>query len=68
RFFLGWAQIWRANTREEEIKRRLVMDSHSPTKYRCNGPLSNTPEFQKAFGIPDGAPMIRPPEKIVSIW
>ena len=31
RFFLGWAQIWRANTREEEIKRRLVMDTHSPT-------------------------------------
>ncbi|HSH38811.1 MAG TPA: M13 family metallopeptidase [Chthoniobacterales bacterium] len=68
RFFLGWAQIWRSNTREEEIKRRLIMDTHSPGKYRCNGPLSNTPEFQKAFNIPDGAPMIRPPEKIVSIW
>ena len=68
RFFLGWAQIWRSNTREEEIKRRLVMDTHSPGQYRANGPLSNTPEFQKAFNIPDGAPMIRPPEKIVSIW
>ncbi|HEX8678349.1 MAG TPA: M13 family metallopeptidase, partial [Chthoniobacterales bacterium] len=68
RFFLGWAQIWRANTREAEIKRRLVMDTHSPTKFRANGPLSNTPEFQKAFNIPDGAPMIRPPEKRVSIW
>jgi predicted metalloendopeptidase len=68
RFFLGWAAVWRANTREPEIKRRLVMDSHSPTKFRCNGPLSNTPEFQKAFNIPDGAPMIRPPEKRVSIW
>ena len=68
RFFLGWAQVWRSNTRDEEIKRRLVMDTHSPTKYRCNGPLSNTPEFQKAFGIPDGAPMVRPPEKRVSIW
>jgi predicted metalloendopeptidase len=68
RFFLGWAQIWRSNTREAEIKRRLVMDTHSPGKYRCNGPLSNTPEFQKAFNIPDGAPMVRPPEKRVSIW
>lgn len=68
RFFLGWAQVWRANTRPEEIKRRLVMDTHSPTKYRCNGPLSNSPEFHKAFNIPAGSPMVRPPGKIVSIW
>jgi putative endopeptidase len=68
RFFFGWAQVWRANTREEAIKLRLATDPHSPTKYRCNGPLSNTPEFQKAFNIPDGSPMVRPPDKIVSIW
>ena len=68
RFFLGWAQVWRANTREEELKRRLITDPHSPTKYRCNGPLSNTPEFQKAFNLPDNSPMVRPPEKRVSIW
>jgi putative endopeptidase len=68
RFFLGWAQVWRSNTREEEIKRRLVMDTHSPGRYRCNGPLSNTPEFKKAFNLPDDCPMVRPPDKIVSIW
>jgi len=68
RFFLGWAQIWRANIRDEALKLRLNTDSHSPTKYRCNGPLSNTPEFQKAFKLPDGSPMVRPPEKRVSIW
>ena len=68
RFFLGWAQVWRANIRDEELKRRLITDPHSPTKYRCNGPLSNTPEFQKAFNLPDNSPMVRPPEKRVSIW
>ncbi|MFN2507523.1 MAG: M13 family metallopeptidase [Chthoniobacterales bacterium] len=68
RFFLGWAQVWRANTREEDIKRRLMVDSHSPTQFRANGPLSNTPEFQKAFKLPDGCPMVRPPDKRVSIW
>ncbi len=68
RFFLGWAQVWRANIREEALKLRLNTDPHSPTKYRCNGPLSNTPEFQKAFNLPDGSPMVRPPEKRVSIW
>ncbi len=68
RFFLGWAQVWRANIRDEALKLRLNTDSHSPTKYRCNGPLSNTPEFQKAFNLPDGSPMVRPAEKRVSIW
>ncbi len=68
RFFLGWAQVWRANTREQEIKRRLVTDTHSPTKYRTNGPLSNTPEFKQAFELPDKCPMVRPPDQVVSIW
>ncbi len=68
RFFLGWAQVWRANIRDEALKLRLNTDPHSPTKYRCNGPLSNTPEFQKAFNLPDGCPMVRPADKRVSIW
>jgi len=68
RFFLGWAQVWRANQREEDLKLRLTTDPHSPTKFRCNGPLSNTPEFQKAFNLPDDCPMVRPPDKRVTIW
>jgi predicted metalloendopeptidase len=68
RFFLGWAQVWRNNIRDEALKLRLATDPHSPGKYRCNGPLSNTPEFQKAFNLPANSPMVRPPEKQVSIW
>ncbi len=68
RFFLGWAQVWRANIRDEALKLRLNTDPHSPSKYRCNGPLSNTPEFKKAFNLPDNCPMVRPADQIVSIW
>ncbi len=68
RFFFGWAQVWRANQREEDLKLRLNTDPHSPTKYRCNGPLSNLTEFQKAFGIPDGSPMVRAENLKVNIW
>ena len=68
RFFLGWAQVWRSNIRDEALKLRLVTDPHSPGKYRCNGPLSNTPEFRQAFNLPDNCPMVRSPDQIVSIW
>ncbi|MBX6325640.1 MAG: M13 family metallopeptidase [Chthoniobacterales bacterium] len=68
RFFLGWAQAWRTNQRDDDLRLRLVTDPHSPPHYRCNGPLANMPEFQKAFNIPDGSPMVRPPDKRVNIW
>jgi predicted metalloendopeptidase len=68
RFFMSYAAIWRSKQRDEDTKFRLTVDPHSPGKYRVNGPLSNMPEFQKAFGIPDDAPMVRPPDKRVNVW
>ncbi len=57
RFFLGFAQIWSANQRDENTKRRVVIDAHSPDVSVATGPLSDLTEFQKAFNIPDGSPM-----------
>src|SRR5438067_2366321 len=68
RFFLGWAQVWRANQREDDLQLRLNTDPHSPTHYRCNGPISNLPEFARAFNLPDNCPMMRPADKRVNIW
>lgn len=68
RFFLGYAQIWRNNQRDEDLKLRLNTDPHSPGRFRTIGPLSNLTEFQKAFNIPDGSPMVRPPDQRVNIW
>ncbi len=68
RFFLGFAQIWRNNQRDEDLKLRLNTDPHSPGRFRTIGPLSNFVEFQKAFDIPDGSPMIRPVDQRVNIW
>ncbi len=68
RFFLSWAQVWRVNMRPEMARVRLNTDPHSPGQFRCNGPLSNLVEFQKAFNIPDGAPMVRPAAEKVLIW
>jgi putative endopeptidase len=68
RFFLAFAGIWRSKIRDEEQKLRLNTDPHSPGHFRVNGPLSDLSEFQKAFNIPDNAPMVRAADKRVNIW
>ncbi|MEP6777939.1 MAG: M13 family metallopeptidase [Chthoniobacterales bacterium] len=68
RFFLAFAQIWRNNQREEDMKLRLNTDPHSPGRFRTIGPVSNMEEFAKAFNIPPNSPMIRPPDQRVNIW
>ncbi|HQI69611.1 MAG TPA: M13 family metallopeptidase [Bacteroidales bacterium] len=51
RFFLSYAQIWRGNTRDKELMRRLKEDVHSPKEARVNGQVYNIPEFYTAFDI-----------------
>lgn len=68
RFFLGFAQIWRNNQREEDLKLQVNTNPHSPGRFRTIGPLSNLVEFQKAFDLPDGSPMVRSAEQRVNIW
>jgi endothelin-converting enzyme/putative endopeptidase len=68
RFFLGWAQVWRSKTRDEETKRRLTIDPHSPPKFRANGAAVNVPEFYATFDVKEGDGMYLPPEERVKIW
>jgi len=68
RFFLAWAQIWRANVRPEYAKMLVNVDPHAPGKWRVNGPLSNMPEFAKAFGCKAGDPMVRAEAQRAQIW
>ncbi|MBL7818771.1 MAG: M13 family metallopeptidase [Saprospiraceae bacterium] len=66
RFFLSWAQVWRAKYRDEELANRILTDPHSPGKFRCNGPLTNMPEFYEVFGVKEGDKMYRPSK--IRIW
>lgn len=59
RFFLGWAQVWAAKATPEFERRQVLTDPHSAAKWRVNGPLSNMPEFAKAFGCKQGQAMVR---------
>jgi putative endopeptidase len=49
RFFLSFAQIWRNNMREQQLRKRVLTDEHSPAVCRVNGVVFNMPEFYAAF-------------------
>jgi putative endopeptidase len=68
RFFLAWAQIWRAKARPEFERLMVNTDPHAPPKFRTNGPLSNIPAFAQAFGCKQGDPMVRPETTRAQIW
>jgi predicted metalloendopeptidase len=68
RFFIGWAQVWRRKYRDEELLKRLVVDPHSPSEFRANGPTSNIDAFYDAFGLKPGDRMYRAPGERVKIW
>ena len=68
RFFLSWAQLRRQNIRPEALRQQIATDPHSPGQYRTIGPLMNMPEFQRAFGCPEGSRMTRPAADRAVIW
>jgi putative endopeptidase len=68
RFFIGWGLAWMNNIRPENLAVRVKTDVHSPSFLRVNGPVSNMPEFYKAFHVQPGDKMYRPNGVRVEIW
>jgi putative endopeptidase len=68
RFWLGYAYAWLGHKRPESLAQQVMTDVHAPEYLRVNGPLSNIPDFYKAFDIKPGSPMYRSDEKRVVIW
>ncbi len=68
RFFIGWAQVWARKYRDDELRRRLLTDPHSPSEYRTNVVLTNQPAFIRAFEVEPKDKMFRPDAERVRIW
>jgi predicted metalloendopeptidase len=68
RYYLGWAQIWRAKERDDALRQQVMTNPHSPEMYRANGPLRNIPEFYSTFGVKEGDKMWLPAERQTKIW
>ena len=68
RFFLAYAQVWRAKAREDSLRNQVATDPHSPARYRTIAPLRNVDAWYEAFGItPDDAMYIAPEDR-ARIW
>jgi endothelin-converting enzyme/putative endopeptidase len=67
-FFLAEAQ-WRGMlVRPEAARTAVAVDPHPPGKYRVLGPLSNMPEFEKAFQCKAGDAMVRAEAERCALW
>ncbi|MGE0815161.1 MAG: M13 family metallopeptidase [Vicinamibacterales bacterium] len=68
RFFAGWAQAWRAKTRDEALRQQVMVDPHAPDSVRATAPLPHVPAFYAAFGVKPGDALYLPPDQRVRIW
>ena len=68
RFFMAWAQVWRAKYREEALRQQLIRGPHSPPYYRVNGVVRNFDEWYEAFDISPDHALYLPPEQRIRIW
>jgi putative endopeptidase len=66
RFFLGFAQVWRAKYRDSALQQQLRAGVHTPGHLRSNT-VRNFDAWYSAFNVKDGA-LYLPPEKRVRIW
>ena len=67
RFYLGWAQVWRRNYREANLRQRLLTDPHSPSEQRA-AVVRNLDPWYSAFGVQPGQKLYLAPTERVRIW
>jgi putative endopeptidase len=67
RFYLGWAQVWRRNYREANLRQRLITDPHSPSEQRV-AVVRNLDPWYDAFSVQPGQKLYLTPAERVRIW
>jgi putative endopeptidase len=67
RFYLGWAQVWRRNYREPNLRQRLLTDPHSPSEQRV-ATVRNLDPWYQAYNVQPGQKLYLAPADRVRIW
>jgi endothelin-converting enzyme/putative endopeptidase len=64
--FIAFAQVWCTNARPEQLRTQALTNPHSTSQWRVNGPVTDNPDFAKAFSCPAGSPLA--PEPRCQVW
>lgn len=67
RFYLGWAQVWRRNYREANLRQRLLTDPHSPSEQRVFV-VRNFDSWYNSFNVQPGQKLYLAPADRVRVW
>ncbi|HXO99007.1 MAG TPA: M13 family metallopeptidase [Luteibacter sp.] len=67
RFFLGWAQIWRLNYRDADLRQRLLTNPHAPAAQRVWN-SRNLDAWYTAFDVTPGQALYLSENERVRIW
>ena len=68
RFYLAYAQVWRAKAREEAIRNQIATDPHSPGQFRAFAPLRNVQAWYDAWNVQPTDKLYIAPDKRAKIW
>ena len=66
RYFLSFAQVWCQNQTDAVARQMILVDPHSPGRWRVDGTVQNFPAFAQAFGCKKGQPMY--PVNSCRVW
>jgi putative endopeptidase len=67
RFFIAFAQAWRAKVRDAALRAQIVSDGHAPASFRVQT-VRNIDAWYDAFGAKPGEALYLAPEDRVRIW
>ncbi len=67
RFFLAFAQAWRAKQRDAALRAQVIGDGHAPARWRALT-VRNIDAWYATFKVPEGAKLYLKPEERVKIW
>ncbi|KAL1923709.1 uncharacterized protein VTP21DRAFT_8689 [Calcarisporiella thermophila] len=65
-YFISYARVWCSNQTPAYLVNQVRTDPHSPTRWRVNGAVKNSPYFAEAYKCPPGSPM-NPADKC-ALW
>jgi putative endopeptidase len=68
RYFMGFAQVWRAIYRDGALRQLVLSNPHSPPEFRVIGPTRNTDAWYAAFDVKAGDKHYLPPDQRVRLW